>query len=1006
MFSWKRVKNELHEDRITCSRWRGGRKTLLNFDENLGTGVLYYSVCFWLISAIVFCWFWVAKRTFVWQGDGWAQHYKALVYWGRYLRSLMRSLLIDHSFAIPEWDFAIGEGSDILTTLHYYVIGDPLCLLSAFVPTKYMWILYDLLSLVRMYLAGIVFTLFCFRTGQHNKYGVLAGSLTYTFCGWVLFFSVSHPYFVNPMIYLPLLLLGVEELIGKKRSKILICAVFLSACSNFYFFYLLVWITIIYTLVRLFMLCRTDFRGGLKILFRIAGNSLIGLVLSAVIVLPVMYAFASSSRLSVQYGIRLFYPLSHYSQIPGMFISNATSYSLYMAYSIAVIPALFLLFLKKNQYKILKVFFVICMVAMMFPIMGQALNGFSFITNRWCFAFALLVSYILTVMWNDLMVLSRREAGFVLLCSIGYSVLCLLLNYSRTEETMIALAMLFVFLCILIYTGNSESTGKKTDIDLCMYVRCRQIIMLGITVASILLHSFYVYSVDGGFIESRKLIREMEVLQKTEAEVVKMLGENDGTDGLYRYSGRNVTPNANLLAGVSSTDFYWSIANPYAAKFRELLGVGENSAYHYTNYDDGAALTSLAGVRYYAIHTEDRQPVPYGFSYINSFDVHEEVTAAAMEKMKKELGVEELSDSHKQSIADETGLYFSIFRNDYALPLTYAYDDMISMDTWNRLNRVEKQEALLQSVVIDQAGGLVEGQVALKAQSPSCTIICNSDEITQKENAFVVTAPGATVTLSFNGMTNSETYVLVNGLHYEGASEYELYFGDREKDPLNLYNETRWNLLSHGRQQEIIRDNLFRGDLTTRMMISMKSSSGAVKALEYTTAYYSKYCGRHDFTMNLGYAQEAVTDITISFPHIGTYSYDSIEVVCQPMENYPERIEALRRCTLEDMEMSNDTITGTIHADRDKWLCIAVPYSSGWRAYLDGTETVLHRANMQYMALRIPAGEHSVRLVYETPFLRIGLCISAVTAVVYLLYIAVTDHRRKRKNNISQAINQ
>ena len=126
---------------------------------------------------------------------------------------------------------------------------------------------------------------------------------------------------------------------------------------------------------------------------------------------------------------------------------------------------------------------------------------------------------------------------------------------------------------------------------------------------------------------------------------------------------------------------------------------------------------------------------------------------------------------------------------------------MISTDTWNRLNRVEKQEALLQSVVIDQPGDLDEGEILLTSISPEYTVTCNDDGVTQRGNAFVVTTLGASVTLSFDGMVNSETYVLVDGLHYDNTSEYELYFGNREVDPLELYNKTRWSLISHERQQ-------------------------------------------------------------------------------------------------------------------------------------------------------------------------------------------------------------
>lgn len=312
-----------------------------------------------MVSAVVFCWFWASKRTFVWKTDGWTQQYKTLVYWGRYLRTLIRNLLVEHSFTLPEWDFALGEGGDILTTFQCHVIGDPLCLFAVFVPTKYMWVLFGLLNLVRMYLSGLLFILLCRRTEQRSGYGVLAGSLTYAFCAWAIVNATRQQIYLMPMMYLPMFLLGVEEQIRKKRSTLLTIAVFLAAISNFYFFYVLVCITVVYVIVRLFTLYRADLRRALKPLLRITGASVMGVLLSATIVLPVIRTYLGSRRASIQNGVRLFYTLGHYSQIPGMFISNAQSYTLRMGFSITVIPALFLLFRKKGQYqyKILKMFF-------------------------------------------------------------------------------------------------------------------------------------------------------------------------------------------------------------------------------------------------------------------------------------------------------------------------------------------------------------------------------------------------------------------------------------------------------------------------------------------------------------------------------------------------------------------------------------------------------------------------------------------------------------------------
>ena len=72
-------------------------------------------------------------KSFIRGGDGLGQHYVALEYWGKYLRRIVKGILLEHRLNIPQWDLHIGYGADILTTLHYYVIGDPLNLLAVFV---------------------------------------------------------------------------------------------------------------------------------------------------------------------------------------------------------------------------------------------------------------------------------------------------------------------------------------------------------------------------------------------------------------------------------------------------------------------------------------------------------------------------------------------------------------------------------------------------------------------------------------------------------------------------------------------------------------------------------------------------------------------------------------------------------------------------------------------------------------------------------------------------------
>ena len=114
-------------------------------------------------------------KTFVWDSDGVTQHFNALLYYRSWLREILRTVFVEHRLEIPLWDLKIGYGSDILTTLHYYAYGDPLNLLSVFVP-KEAWMdeFYSFLILLRIYLAGLSFSFF---------WGACGRSWAYRYCG-------------------------------------------------------------------------------------------------------------------------------------------------------------------------------------------------------------------------------------------------------------------------------------------------------------------------------------------------------------------------------------------------------------------------------------------------------------------------------------------------------------------------------------------------------------------------------------------------------------------------------------------------------------------------------------------------------------------------------------------------------------------------------------------------------------------------------------------------------
>ena len=115
-------------------------------------------------------------------------------------------------------DFSIGQGFDLIGTLNYYGVGDPVNLLTVLFPADHLEEMYAFLILLRMYLAGVMFAVYCRCTGITRRSAILCGAWLYAFCGFVLIGGMKHPIFLSGLVYLPLLLAGIECLMQADLS--------------------------------------------------------------------------------------------------------------------------------------------------------------------------------------------------------------------------------------------------------------------------------------------------------------------------------------------------------------------------------------------------------------------------------------------------------------------------------------------------------------------------------------------------------------------------------------------------------------------------------------------------------------------------------------------------------------------------------------------------------------------------------------------------------------------
>jgi uncharacterized membrane protein YfhO len=115
------------------------------------------------------------------------------------------------------------------------------------------------------------------------------------------------------------------------------------------------------------------------------------------------------------------------------------------------------------------------------------------------------------------------------------------------------------------------------------------------------------------------------------------------------------------------------------------------------------------------------------------------------------------------------------------------------------------------------------------------------------------------------------------------------------------------------------------------------------------------------------------------------------------MNNYETYAAQLRDNSLTNTHVNGKQISGTIDLSESRILQIAVPYSIGWSARIDGQKAQIMNADLLYMALVIPEGHHEVVLQYRTPYLLEGAIVSVLTLFL-LAAIFVRSRLRDRSS--------
>lgn len=684
---------------------------------------LLYTISFLILLPIVFWSFITEGKSFIWHLDGLDQHYPILLYYGK----LLRGILTGQGF--PMVDFKLGLGFDTITTISYYALGDPIALLTVFMTKKNGVFFYDFLILLRFYLAGISYMILM-KYWKKDGHATALGALIYVFSGFSLYACLRHPFFMNPMIYLPLLIVGVEKVLHHKKPYLMIAMVFISAVSNFYFFFILSVFTVIYIIFRYFIYYRKEYdkllTGFIITGLRTGGYYILGVLLSAFLFLPIIYAFTQNGRLNI--GPKLVTGYLNYDQkyyvslFQGMYTTGVyPGYWTVLSFSAIMMVSFAILFCNKKFWKF-HIAYIMILLGLLVPAFGYFMNGFAYVTNRWCFFLSLLVAVTFRITYDKIYHLEMKEKVvlFIELAVYGYLTFAF---HSKDIVMQVFISLLFIMILILII----QTKWMKHKPNLKKFILFA-LIFITIGANGYVLYSPQYSSYVNAFLSANQLEKY------SFKGVIGMISElpNHSFYRVDTYGDKAL--NESLNVGYNDVSGYYSLMNGSITSYlKDLEDLCQISAYRFQNFDHRTMLNELAGVKYMA--TTDCTMVPFGYKQI-------------------------------KHVYSGYRVYY-LYQNEYALPLGYAYNNYMPKADYDKLNALEKQSAMMSNVILNEntkyvtkaKPDLPDGITKVK------TKIIADPGIELNKDTINIKQKNATLTLSFTPKPNTEIYVRLGKLN-------------------------------------------------------------------------------------------------------------------------------------------------------------------------------------------------------------------------------------------------
>lgn len=471
-----------------------------------------------------------------------------------------------------------------------------------------------LLTLIKIGSAGLAFWYFGKNTYKLSQWSIISLSVAYS----LMSFITAHSELImwlDIFMYLPLIVLGINQVMDKGKSILLFVSYLLLFISNFYFGFMIGVFTVGYFFARL----ATNPKAYKKAIVPYFATSLFAGISSMIMILPAVLDLKTngetlSEMTRLKTDATSFWDIIIKNMI-GVF--DTTKYGSIPFIYVGILPLLFCLFyfVTKKIKTVNKIaygsLFILLIASFYLEPLNLFWHGFH-APNMFLFRFSFLFSFLVVMLagygWENF---SKDDGGYLVGIGLLVPVLFLLAkltapktSYDFVTSTHVLMSILFVFLYLIaiIFYQLKKLPGKRLAILLLLIVSGEAFLNTSYMLNGIL---------DDWNYASRSLYSDPYPNYKKLTDTADKANKDD----FYRLESlAPISSNDSFSYGYSGISMFSSIRNRHSSTFLNDLGYRSRGTSLNIRYQNNTLfMDSLLGIKH---NISDQKVNKYGFTSV------------------------------------------------------------------------------------------------------------------------------------------------------------------------------------------------------------------------------------------------------------------------------------------------------------------------------------------------------------------------------------------------------